>query len=218
MKIKHFATILLITTGLARADTIDVIGQRLTFSNPSGYCTLGDSQRERELMDISQRVVSPGTRIIHAAIRCPELEEFKRGERDELDHWLQIQLIGQKGEFKRMETGREAFLAGIAKTSRPLNTSEMNRRINAALSDAGLSLSKTAFTFLGRDGNAVYFSARMNLNVGDTSRPVTGLSGMTLVNALPMTISVYEGTGTATSRKNMQATLQQLLLSVLTEN
>lgn len=218
MKLNYFAAILLMTSGLARGDTIDVLGQKLSFSNPSGYCTLGNTQRERDLMAMSQRAVGPGSRIVHAAIRCPELEAFKRGTRDELDHWLQIQLIGPKGDFKRIEVGREAFLVGVAKASPRLDTSEINRRIKAALADTDLSLSKMEVASLGRDGNAVYFSSRMNLNVGNSSRPVTGLSGITLVNSLPLTINVYEGTGTATSREKLQQTLQQLLVSVLTEN
>ena len=30
--------------------TIEILGQRVTFANPSGYCTLGESARERDLM------------------------------------------------------------------------------------------------------------------------------------------------------------------------
>lgn len=218
MKISHFAAVLLIKCALARAETIDVLGQKLSFSNPSGYCTLGNTQSERDLMNISQRAVGAGSRIVHAAIRCTEIEEYKRGERDVLDHWLQIQLIGPKGDFKRIEIGRETFLLGASKASPRLDTSEINRRINSTLTGSDLSLSKMQVIPIGRDGNAVYFSSRMTLNVGNVSRPVTGLSGVTLVNSLPLTINVYEGTGMATSREKLRSTLHQLLLSVLTEN
>lgn len=218
MNVKFLAGILLIFASLAQGESIDVLGQKVRLSNPSGYCTLGNSQRERDLLEVSQRSVGPGSRIVHAAIRCPELEAFRRGSRDDLDHWLQIQLIGLKGEFKRMEIGREAFLVGVAKASPRLNTVEINRRIEAALTDTGVSLSNMQATTLGRDGNAVYLSTRANLNVGGSSRPVTGLGGFTLVNSLPLLIIVYEGTGKTTSRENLRPTLQQLLNSVLTEN
>jgi hypothetical protein len=217
MKPQTFAVFLLMAWGAAKGDTIDVLGQRLTFNNPTGYCTVGNTQRERDLLNVSQRAVGPGSRIVHAAIRCPELEAFKRGTRDELDHWLQIQLIGPKGDFKRMEMGRETFLAAVAKASPRLDTAEINRRIKSALTDTDVSMTKMQVTPLGRDGNAVYFSLRMNLATGN-NRPVTGLSGITLINSLPLTINVYEGTGTAAGREQLQPTLQQLLLSVLTEN
>jgi hypothetical protein len=218
MKPQHFAAILLMACRVAWSDTIDVLGQKLTCSNPSGYCTLGNTQRERELLTVSQRAVGPGSRIVHAAVSCPELESFKRGTRDELDHWLQIQLIGPKGDFKRMEMGREPFLAAVAKASPRLDTAEINRRIKSALADTDVSMTKMQVAPFGRDGNAVYFSSRMNLTTGNSNRPVTGLSGITLVNSLPLTINAYEGTGTATGREQLQPTLQQLLLSVLTEN
>ena len=117
-----------------------------------------------------------------------------------------------------MEIGREAFLVEIAKASPRLDTSEINRRIESDLANTHLNLSKMQVESLGRDGNAVYFSYRMNLRVGNSSRPVTGLSAITLINSLPLTISVYEGVGTAASHGKLQSTLQQILTSVLSEN
>lgn len=217
-QLSSLAVVLCMSCGLVEAETIEVLGQRISFTNPSGYCTLGSSSRERELMAMSQTAVGPGARLVHAAIRCSELEAFRVGRRDTLDHWLQIQLIGPKGDFKRLEMGREAFLAGVAKTSPRLNPTEINRRIRAALENPELNFSKMKVTPLGRDGNAVYFSSRMNLNIGESSRPVTGLSGITLLNSLPLSVIVYEATGQAKSREQLPPTLQQLLISLFTEN
>ena len=71
MKLNYFAAILLMSAGLAQGETIDVLGQKISFSNPSGYCTLGHSQRERDLMTMSQRSVGPGSRIVHAPFGAP---------------------------------------------------------------------------------------------------------------------------------------------------
>lgn len=203
----------------ATKEKIEILGQQVSFTNPSGYCTLGSSQRERDLMAMSQRAVGPSARLVHAAIRCSELEAFRAGRRETLDHWLQIQLIGPKGDFKRLEMGREAFLVGLAKNSSPrLDAAEISRRLQAALENPDLSFSEMQVTPLGRDGNAVYFSIRMNLKVGESSRPMTGLSGFTLLNSLPLTVNVYEATGQAKSREQLQRTLQQLLMSLFTEN
>jgi hypothetical protein len=40
----------------------------------------------------------------------------------------------------------------------------------------------------------------MNMIMGETSRPVTGISGITLLNSLPLSINVYEGSGSSQSR------------------
>lgn len=201
-----------------RTETINVLGQQISFSNPSGYCTPGNSERERELMAMSARSVGSGARLIHAAVRCSELKDYRDGRRDTLDHWLQIQLIGPKGDFKRFEMGREAFLEGITKSTPRVDAAEINRRLRGALENPDLSMSEMKVEPLGRDGNAVYFTARMNLNIGDSTRPVTGLSGITLLNSLPLTVNVYEGTGTAKSRDQLQPVLQELLQSLFTEN
>lgn len=199
-------------------ETINVLGQQISFSNPSGYCTPGNSERERELMAMSTRSVGAGARLVHAAVRCSELKDYRSGRRDTLDHWLQIQLIGPKGDFKRLEMNREAFLASIAKSTPRVDAAEINRRLRGALENPDLSMSDMKVEQLGRDGNAVYFSARMNLSIGDSTRPVTGLSGITLLNSLPLTVNIYEGTGTAKSRDQLQPVLQELLQSLFTEN
>lgn len=201
-----------------RAETINVLGQQISFSNPSGYCTPGNSERERELMAMSARSVGANARLVHAAVRCSELKDYTAGRRDTLDHWLQIQLIGPKGDFKRLEMNREAFLASIAKSTPRVDAAEINRRLRGALENPDLSMSDMKVEQLGRDGNAVYFSARMNLSLGDSTRPVTGLSSITLLNSLPLTVNVYEGTGTAKSREQLQPILQELLHSLFTEN
>lgn len=199
-------------------ESVNVLGQQVVFSNPSGYCTPGKSAREVELMDLVRRSLGEGSRLVHAAVRCSELEDYRKGRRDMLDHWLQIQLIRPKGNFQRIEMPREAFLSGLSKSSPRVNAAELNQRLKASFENNDISLSDMKFEPIGRDGNAFYFSMRMNTSVGETSRPVTGISGITLLNSLPLLISVYEGTGSPQSRGQLQAVQQELLNSLLTEN
>lgn len=199
-------------------ETVEVLGQRISFTNPTGYCTPGKSAREVELLDIARRSLGDSVRLVHAAVLCSELDEYRRGRRDMLDHWFQIQLLGPNGDFKRIEVTREAFLAGVSKSSPRVNSAEINRRLRASFANTGLSISQTQMEPLGRDGNAVYFSMRMSMSVGDSRRPITGISGITLLNSLPLTITVYEGTGSSRSREQLQPVLQELLNSLLTEN
>ena len=202
----------------AATESVNVLGQQIVFSNPSGYCTPGKSAREVDLMDLARRSLGEGSRLVHAAVRCTELEDYREGRREMLDHWLQIQLIGPKGNFQRIEMPREAFLSSLSKSSPRVNAAELNRRLKASFENSDISLSDMKFEPIGRDGNAVYFSMRMNMSVGETSRPVTGISGITLLNSLPLSINVYEGTGSPQSRGQLQAVQQELLNSLLTEN
>lgn len=202
----------------AATESVNALGQQVVFSNPSGYCTPGKSTREVELMDLARRSLGEGSRLVHAAVRCSELEDYRKGRRDMLDHWLQIQLIGPKGKFERVQMPREAFLSGLSKSGERVNAAELNQRLKASFENADISLSEMKFEPIGRDGNAVYISMRMNMIVGETSRPVTGIGGITLLNSLPLSINVYEGTGSPQSLGQLQAVQQELMNSLLTEN
>jgi hypothetical protein len=202
----------------AARESVFVLGQQVVFSNPSGYCTPGKTAREVELMDLATRSLGEGSRLVHAAVLCSELEDYRKRRREILDHWLQIQLIGPKGNFKRIEMSREAFLSGLTKSSPRVNPTELNRRLKASFENSDISLFDIKLDPVGRDGNAVYFSIRMNMSIGETSRPISGISGITLLNSLPLSINVYEGTGSSRSRDRLQAVQQELLNSLLTEN
>src|SRR3546814_8122343 len=69
----------------AAAESVNVLGQQVLFSNPSGYCTPGKSAREVELMDLAKRSLAEGSRLVHAAVRCSELEDYRAGRRDMLE-------------------------------------------------------------------------------------------------------------------------------------
>lgn len=213
-----FGVLVSLSCTLASAETFEVLGQRINVTNPAGYCTVGSSPRERELMVTGQRLVGPGARIVHAAYRCSELEAFKAGRQETFDHWFLIQLIGPKGNFKRMEVGREAFLVGITKATPRIDSGEIRRRMRAALDSDTVGLSDMQFTPIGRDGNAAYYSIRMTLKDGQVNRAITGLTAITLLNSLPLSSNVYEATGRAASREQLQPTLQSILTSLLTEN
>ena len=202
----------------AATESVDVLGQQVMFSNPSGYCTPGKSAREVELMGLARRSLGEGSRLLHAAVRCSELEDYREGRRDMLDHWLQIQLLGPKGNFQRIEMPREAFLSSLSKSSPRVNAAELNQRLKASFDSNDISLSDMKIEPIGRDGNAVYFSMRMNMSVGETSRPISGISGITLLISLPLSVNVYEGIGSPQSRGRLQAVQQELLNSLLTEN
>lgn len=202
----------------AAAESVNVLGQQVLFSNPSGYCTPGESAREVELMDLAKRSLAEGSRLVHAAVLCSDLEDYRMGRREMLDHWLQIQLIGPKGNFQRIEMPREAFLSGLSKSTPRVNSAELNRRLKASFENSNVALTDMKFEPIGRDGNAVYFSMRMNMSVGESSRPISGISAITLLNSLPLSINVYEGTGSPQSRGQLQAIQQELLNSLLTEN
>ncbi len=217
---KFFTTFLAILAASypAHAETIEVLGQKLNIRNPSGYCSLGKSPRERELMAMNEGVVAQGARVVHIAIRCTELSDFKRGAREHFDHWVQIQLLGQNGQFKRLDIQREAFLSVMARNTPKIDMAQIEQRINASFKQLDLSSTGTQAHPVGRDANAVYMSMRMNLVVGDATKPISALGAVTLVNSLPLSALAYEASSSAFSRTRLQSTLHEFLGALLTHN
>src|SRR3546814_5265879 len=121
---------------------------------PRCCCSPGKSVREGALMDLAKRSLAEGARRVHAAVRCSELEGYLAGRRDMLDHWLQIPLIGPKGNFQRIEMPREAFLSGLSKSTPRVNSAELNRRLKASFENSDVALTDMKFEPIGRDGNA----------------------------------------------------------------
>src|SRR3546814_20300434 len=117
-------------------------------------------------MDLAKRALAEGSRLVHAAVRCSELEDYRAGRRDMLDHWLQIQLIGPQGNFQRIEMPREAFLSGLSKSTPRVNSAELNRRLNASFENSDVALQDTNSDPFVRAGHADYFSMRINMSLG----------------------------------------------------
>jgi hypothetical protein len=198
--------------------TLQVLGQQLLFTNPVGYCSPGQSKREKDLVEGAKQFLDSSVRLIHIAARCEELEAYREGRRDSLDHWMQIQMIGPKGDFKRIEMSREAFLNGISKSSPRIEFNEIMRKSQSMYQQFDVDLSNTNMTPIGRDGNAFYVSIQMTLGQDNVKTRVTGLGAMTLVNAVPLNILFYEATGTTKSRDQLAGSLRGSLTSLFTEN
>lgn len=218
MKVAYLALLLGLHCALAYAGTLEVLGQQINYTVPDGYCAVGETQRERELLDQARRAVGPSIRLLHMAVSCSELKAFATGKRDYLDHWLQVQLVGPKGIFKRLEIGKEAYLSAISKFSPQLDLTEVNRRMESIFANQAVSIGEPQIVPLGRDGNAAYFAGRMTLTMGADSRLITTFGAMTLVNSLPLNFWIYEATGEARDRELMRRDLRQMLTSVFAGN
>jgi len=83
----------------AATESVNVLGQQVVFSNPRGYCTPGTSAREVELMDLAGRSLGEGSRLVHAAVRCSELEDYRKGRRDMLGSLAANPAYRPEGKF-----------------------------------------------------------------------------------------------------------------------
>jgi len=131
---------------------------------------------------------------------------------------MQIQLIGQKGDFKRMEISREVFLSSVSNASVKSDFNKIVQNAQSKLKQSEINFSNTSFSQLGRDGNAFYISIQLTIGEGTNKKRITGLGALTLINALPLNVVIYESSGTTESRDHLPVLIKSSLTSLLTEN
>lgn len=214
----RFGLLLAFFASSASAESFSVLGRTINFANPANYCTGGATVDEQQITRQTQESVGPNVKIVHWAVPCKEREEFRSGARQHFDHWIQIQVLGARGEFKPVSVLREQFLASVAKAKPRLDVAKLNKRISLAMKDQAARMENVSVEVIGRDGNAAYFAMRSQLQVGTSTRQIQGVGGMTLMNSVPLSVVAYEAVNDYKDSNHTQAAMRAILQSLLTEN
>ncbi len=215
--------LLVLLAAPTHAESFSAIGRVINFTNPPNYCTGGVIPEEKEITRVAQTALGPNVNMVHWAVPCKEQEEFRTGQRRHYDHWLQIQVLGAKGEFKPITEHRERFLASLSKIQPKLNMAEMNKRISQAMKDQAMKgqtmrLDEVGVEPIGRDGNAAYFTTRGKLTTSESTRQVRGIAGATLINSVPMMVAAYDASDNYKDGFQSQSAMRAVLQSLLTGN
>jgi hypothetical protein len=213
------AVLLLVLAGRARAGSFEALGSTVRFNAPQGYCELGDSPREKAIFQFVAKAVGPNVRLMKYLARCSELEAFKAGTVNRFEHFIEIQLVSMKGRYMVIPMERDTFITAVSGVdiSHAMDKVDLNKQFHSRLK-TDINLTKPDFANLGRDGMAVYYSMRFNMEAGASSIPVSGVSGLTLVNKLPVSFIVYDSSDDFGSRQDMLPTLMAMLRDVEANN
>lgn len=204
----------------AAASSFSILGETLQFDPPSGYCVSANSTpAEKELLVTTQQVLRGTSRVVAWMAPCTELQEFKSGAREYLDHWLQIQVLTPRGELKRVQASREQMLASLSNSAVTMDPATIERRSRLRLAEIGGKLHVGGAEFLGRDGNAVYLaiSARLASTSG-SERFIRGVGSITLINTVPLGVYSYEATRRPASIDAARTAMNSVLRTLLTQN
>ena len=117
-----------------------------------------------------------------------------------------------------MSAAREQFLASVSKAQPRLDVAEINKRISTAMRDQTIRIDDVGLEVVGRDGNAIYLTIRFKLKIGDVTRQLRGVAGLTLVNSVPLSVVAYDATNEHKDPNQNQSAMRTVLQSLLTEN
>lgn len=198
--------------------TLTILNQQINFTLPPGFCSLGSSDREKELLESTKKTLGISIKLVFVGVNCAELKTFVSGQRDAVDNFMQIQLIGPRGDFKRLEISRENYLNAISQQSAKLSNSELEEKMKKIMQDADVNLLNTDIKDIGRDGNAFYMTTKSTINYDGNLRTVVGLGGSTLINSLPLSVLVFDAAPTRNTQSKLHSVLRISILSLLSEN
>ncbi|NEZ02793.1 hypothetical protein G4Y73_01355 [Wenzhouxiangella sp. XN201] len=198
--------------------SVRALGGQLSVRLPDGYCSIKDKGREGEMLKHSRDMMPQSVRILHAAAECSELAKYAAGNSDEVFHWLQVQMIGPSGTFRRLPFSREEFLSNIGGQLPEIDFTAIESEAETLLERAGMDVSSVKQAPIGRDGNAIYMATNFSVENAAAPRHIRGLGAITLVNSIPLGIHVYSSKPLSDSPRDLQSDLHSLLQSILHNN
>ena len=179
---------------------------------------MGDSPNERALAGLKEQLSTVSSRIVFTAVQCPELDSLRRGDRDDIQHWILVQVVASVRGFTPLSIKREPFLDSVAKTKLTLTTDALNKQIVAALGDQETQFSDASVSIAGRDKNAVFMVLHGSMTTEAGAQALRGVGALTLLRSWPLSVGVYETAGDAVSRDQLRPILTKAVASLVAEN
>lgn len=200
------------------AHEVMALGVRLGFNLPPEYCPVGKSERETVLLEKARDSMPPSVKLLQAAVLCTELKAYALGQRDYIEHWLQIQLLSPGGDFQTIDWPRDQFLQAVGAAMPEIDYSDLKQEAEKLFKRAGITVSDLQQTPLGRDDKAIYVAHHMQVEQTDSASLVRGLGAVTLINSLPLGIHVYSSVPLREDKEDLESTFRSLLNSLLQSN
>lgn len=129
------------------------LGKKVNFVAPDGFCAVGGSQGEKNILD-SHRSRSPN-RLIDIFADCSALERIKNGDKDVLlTHYVTVSILKIQGKEMLVPISRGQFILDSTKNEYPAKDFQTVLK-KAQQSDPRVGRA-TYLGLLGSDKNAVY--------------------------------------------------------------
>jgi hypothetical protein len=152
---------------------------------------------------------------------CPDLEKLRAGTGVDTLRYGTMLILEQQGEVRAIaDMTRAQFVAAVAKPYPQLGLDMPRRLEEIGRSDAN-AFDANVLGALKQDDNAVYLGlAIKGVRVGGTAVPVgiVGVTAVTLVNQLPVSLTLYQAKGSADVMMALLADQQRNVDALLAAN
>lgn len=195
MKHSFFGIASLLFASVTFASPHIVLDRIIEVNPPAGYCALGETPRQRELLEREKSLQAPAGVLLQIAVPCVDLKRFDAGAIDGFARRAQVMVVKARGQLKIDGRSSQEFLRSFG-GERPVNINSVNTRLREALSENNLSASLQHMTPIGSDSTAFYWSAVVEVQARDGRRQKSAsVAAAVLVNGLPLSVQAYELAG-----------------------
>lgn len=175
-----------------QAATITLLGRSVEIVIPNGHCEFGNHPADAEMVRRVKEGLGDSNQIIVLFADCREVVRFRGGKGAILDNYGQILAATPKGQLRALKgVTRPEF---IQKISGKINPSDAFKKASARLQkiDPSYQLQEN-LGILSADSNGVYIGILLTMT-DDAGKPrrVLGVTGMTLVKDLAISINLYQ--------------------------
>lgn len=177
----------------AAARHVEVLGESIAVPIPVGYCEVGSHPIEAEIVRRLSDGVGNTNLVLAVFADCAEAAEVRRGTRATFDNYGQVMVPTPDGKLRKFPDGSRAEyldLIGV-RAGRGLPGAVERGAERAKIFVPGLQVQES-LGVLATDTNGLYFG--FLASIPDTTgkqKSVLGITGMTLVKAVPVSVNVY---------------------------
>lgn len=206
-KLLAFALLTIGNLSCASAETVTHLGKTITLVLPPGQCLVGDSPHEITLKTSAQQQAADSNRLLAAFADCDGLARIRAGEGVALSSFGQLMASTPGGKPRTMNGMSRATYLGVIRISNQL-AEDAFEKAKQKLSEHGQPLeSAQSFGIVKTDSSAAYFLFRVNLpDIQDKPVASTGVTAITAVRDLPLSLNFYRRAGEEATAIEMLAT------------
>jgi hypothetical protein len=180
-------------SGPAIAAGYQVAGRALDIEAPPSYCLLDPGiPAEAELFGFMEDTNAGRNRVLVVFVDCDELESWRRGEVTALQHYGNVLTPVEQTVYPDM--ARNMFLDELSIAmggAAPLGAEAGEMRLLEAAPTLEIGQSES-LGILEADDLALYAGIARKLEFEGRARVVLGIYSMTLVNAVPLSVNLFQ--------------------------
>jgi hypothetical protein len=175
------------------AESVVVIGRKLDLDPPNGFCLLGNSEREIQLLTRQRDNAALSGELAQFTVPCDEVSEYLLGKIDSFSRWAQVLVVRRQGQLGLVSETREEFVRATARnaSTQSVDFAEVERKANQHLSQSGMTIGMSGMEPIGIKDSAFFAMMRMTAEGNGVVVPIVAVVAATVVNRLPIVVQVY---------------------------